>query len=113
MEILDTQEKCYLLDSFNHNWNNCLFPRNRSEVIMSPIYKKGDAKKPENYRPISLLNTGMKLFPIMLSNRLNVWCEQRSKISDFQAAYRKTYGCEDHGFVLNSTIQYNVSRRRK
>jgi hypothetical protein len=55
----------------------------------------------------------MKLFTLMLSNRLNVWCDRHSKVSDYQAAYRKTYGCEDHVFVLNAAIQFNVSRRRK
>jgi hypothetical protein len=39
--------------------------------------------------------------------------DKKSKISHYQAAYRKTYGCEDHVFVLNVAIQYNISRRRK
>jgi hypothetical protein len=62
---------------------------------------------------ISLLNTGMKLYTSLLCNRLNEWCEKHSQISDYQAAYRKMYGCEGEIFVLNSAIQANVSRNRK
>jgi hypothetical protein len=110
---LSSEQKCYLLESFNSCWNNCNFLLEWSEIIISPMFKKGDRSNPENYRPMSLLNTGMKLFTSMLSNRLNTWCDKKSMISDYQAAYRKTFGSEDHVFVLNTAIQYNISRRRK
>jgi hypothetical protein len=110
---LSLEQKYFLLDSYNHCWNTRIFPEAWSEIVMTPIFKKGDKKLPENYRPISLLNTGMKLYTMLLCNRLNDWCEEHAKISDYQAAYRKNYGCEDHIFVLNSAIQANISKKRK
>jgi hypothetical protein len=102
-----------LLDIFNKGWNTCSFPDNWSTIVISPIFKKGDSSDPGNYRPISLLNTGLKLYTSMMSARLNEWCESRNVISDYQAAYRKGLGCEDHVFVLNAALQANTSRRRR
>jgi hypothetical protein len=110
---LSGEPKCTLLESFNLCWNTCVFPECWSEIIIAPIFKKGDKTNPDSYRPISLLNTSMKLYTTLLCNRLNIWCEKYTKISDYQAAYVKNYGCEDHIFVLNSAIQANVSKKRK
>jgi hypothetical protein len=112
-KCLDAEHRAILLDTFNHCWNSSSFPFEWSEVIICPILKKGDRKDPSNYRPISLLNTGLKLYTMLMSNRLNEWCERNNKISEYQAAYRKKYGCEDHIFVLNAAFQANVSRKRK
>jgi hypothetical protein len=102
-----------LLETLNRCWNTCNFSDEWSKVIICPIFKKGDYTDAGNYRPISLLNTGLKLFTMLMSNRLNSWCEEKKSISDSQAAYRKGYGCEDHIFVLNAALQANTSERRK
>jgi hypothetical protein len=110
---ISCDQRTILLESMNNCWNSCVFPAEWSDIIMCPIFKKGNMKQPENYRPISLLNTGLKLYTMMMSNRLNSWCENNSKVSDYQAAYRKGKGCEDHIFVLTAALQANVSKRRK
>jgi hypothetical protein len=112
-KCLNAEQKEILLDTLNNCWNTLSFPDEWSEIIISPIYKKGDKRNPGNYRPISLMNTGLKLYTMLMSSRLNDWCERNKKVSDYQAAYRKGYGCEDHLFVLNAVLQANVSKRRK
>jgi hypothetical protein len=97
--------------TLNNCWNTCSFPVEWSKIC--PIFKKGDPKEPANYRPIPLLNTGLKQFTMLMSNRLNQWCEERKCVSDYQAAYRKNFGCDDHIFVLNSVLQANTSKNRK
>ncbi|OXA43511.1 Neuroligin-2 [Folsomia candida] len=91
----------------NKNWAD-----NWAEIIIAPIYKKGDKQNPINYRPISLVNTGLKLYTMLMTNRLNAWCDKNDKVSQFQAAYRKGMGCEDHIFVLNSILQNNLRNRK-
>lgn len=54
--------------------NECLstgvFPPSIATGLITLIYKKGDRDNPENYRPISLLNTSYKLISRMLTARL-------------------------------------------
>jgi hypothetical protein len=82
------------------------------EVIIYPVFKKGDDSIPSNYRPISLVNTCVKLLTAMMSNRLNKWCEENRKISEYQAAYRKSKGCESHVFSLNAILQNRLSSKK-
>ena len=63
---------------------------------------------PKNYRPISLANTVLKLFTLLISNRLLIWTEKYKIISEYQAAYKRNVGCADHVFVLTAAIQYNI-----
>lgn len=112
-KALTHEHRNILLETLNNCWNTCNFPVEWSKIVICPIFKKGDPKEPSNYRPISLLNTGLKLFTMLMSNRLNQWCEERKCVSDYQAAYRKNYGCDDHIFVLNSALQANTSKKRK
>ena len=42
---------------------------NSSEII--PIHKNGDTKRPENYRPIALINTIIKLYELTILNQID------------------------------------------
>ena len=37
-------------------------PKNGGTAIVIPIHKKGERNNPDNYRGISLLNTGYKIY---------------------------------------------------
>ncbi len=97
----------------NAMFNTQSYPNNWSEIIICPIYKKGNPALPANYRPISLANTILKLFTKMISSRLQIWSIKNNIISEFQAAYKKRTGCRDHVFTLYTTIQYNIERGNK
>jgi hypothetical protein len=45
-------------------------PNEWKRSIIVPIYKKGDKRKPENYRGINLLNTCYKIFSKILNGKL-------------------------------------------
>jgi len=85
--------------------NNALqseIPSSWREVIVVPIYKKGDVIDPANYRPISLINTITKLFTAVLANRLQNYWSMHELISPYEAAYVRGKGCQDHIFCLNA-----------
>lgn len=79
-----------------------------------PIYKKkGDAKLPENYRPITLLSCLGKLFTSVLNNRLSTFAENSKIITDSQAELRKGYSTTDNIFIINCLIDIFKSQKKK
>ena len=59
-----------LLSFMNLCWDAGAFPEEWKKALVVGIFKKGDATKPSNYRPISLLQTAYKLFGRVLACRL-------------------------------------------
>jgi hypothetical protein len=88
-------------------------PLSWCEVIICPLLKKGDNKITSNYRPISLLNTVVKLFTSILNTRLNSWIKTKKKISEFQAGFQQGKSSLDHVFVLNSMVQIQLLKKKK
>jgi len=67
---LDEENLCYVLDIINGWWREGTFPNEDLKALTASIYKKGDPKKQENYRPISLLNSAYKLYAALLQTRI-------------------------------------------
>lgn len=63
-------------------------------VVMLPKPLK-DHKKPENYRPISLLNTLSKLLERIILVRLRVWIATNELLSKFQCGFRHNRQTKD------------------
>lgn len=109
---LTTNVRINLLYIFNTVFKNPEFiPKLWSEIVIVPIFKKGDASLPGNYRPISLLNTITKLFTTLLTTRLDRWCTKNKKISEFQAGFKSGTGCVDQAFILNTIIQSQLKSK--
>ena len=47
------------------------------------LYKKHNPSKPENYRPISLLNTAYKLYAALLCTRLQIGLRDRTRPNQY------------------------------
>ena len=54
-----------------------------NQADLAVIYKKGSTDKPENYRPIALLNIGYKLMASMIQKRLSDAIDDRIDPSQF------------------------------
>jgi len=67
---LNASNQTRLLTLINYWWNNAVFPRDKLKAFVASIYKKGDPKKQENYRPISLLNAFYKIYAALIQTRL-------------------------------------------
>ena len=77
-------------------------------TILRPFFKGQDKDTTDssNYRPISLLNTLMKLFEGLIKRRLVKKLEGEGLLSSAQAAYRKNFSTSDHLLVLQELITY-------
>ena len=62
----------------------------KSEII--PLYKKQDALKKKNYRPIGLLPHASKVFQRILYTQINNYME--NKLSKYGAGFRKSHGTQ-------------------
>lgn len=94
-EILTTLfNKCLHEADVPDDWNNAV-------IIL--LHKKGDIKKLENYRPISLLSHLYKLFTRVILNRLT------NKLDSYQppeqAGFRSGYSTSDHLQTLKTLIE--------
>lgn len=47
-----------------------IFPENFKTILVSPIFKSGEASDISNYRPISLINVGLRLFSSYINSKL-------------------------------------------
>eukprot|EP00973_Karenia_brevis_P062429 8682490-Karenia_brevis.AAC.1 len=70
------------------------FPSSWYESYVSVLFKKGDARLAENYRPITLLPILYKLFSRVLRARVQDIVEAAQ--GPDQAGFRKGFACDDH-----------------
>ena len=63
------------------------------------LFKKGDKKNPDNYRPIALLPILLKVFSRVLLARMSIDLG-KAQCRD-QAGFRTSYSCDDHLFTVS------------
>ena len=94
----------WVLDLCNSCMNQRDVPSTWHLARVAAIFKKGDPSEASNYRPISLLQIGYKLFAIILLNRLKLaGCENR--IWPTQFGFRSGVGTSDALFVARRTLE--------
>jgi hypothetical protein len=85
-----------LVEVMNGVWRGERFPVDWRKGVICAIYKKGEKNKVENYRGITLLNTGYKLYSSILSEKMKIEIEEKGVIPDSQAGFRKERGTMDN-----------------
>ena len=81
-----------------------IFPERLKYSIIQPIYKKGDATNPSNYRPISILTTFSKVLEKALYKRLMQHIDDNNILTEQQFGFRKGLSTEDAIFKLTHEI---------
>ena len=62
----------FITNIFNKSYANESLCNSHNEVVLSLIFKKGDANDIKNYRPIALSNTDYKLLAHVLAARMQM-----------------------------------------
>lgn len=105
-------QKCKdrILKLFNNMAERKKIPEDFENAIVVPIHKKGDRNDPGNYRGISLLCAGYKLFAKMIARRIDTHMETR--LLECQNGFRKGRSCIDGAFatklLLEKRREYNL-----
>lgn len=89
-------------------WREGNVPEEWREGLIIPIYKKGEKKKVENYRGVTLLNTAYKIYARILNERLLKEVEE--KLGETQFGFRKGRGVIDAIYILNFIINRELSK---
>jgi hypothetical protein len=68
----------FLVKMFNALFDSGVYPDCWTESIVLPLFKKGDASNPNNYRGISLCNVSSKLYGAIINRRLQEWVKENN-----------------------------------
>ena len=102
------EARTWLVSFCNSCWSQQQVPEEWHLARVSAIFKKGDPAACGNYRPISLLNIGYKVFASILLSRLqNGGAESRVRISQF--GFRRGLGTEDAIYVARRLIEHALA----
>ena len=82
------------------------FPDNLKVGKITPIFKKGDQEKFENYRPVSTLPIFAKIFEKVIYSQLYDYLAKKNILYDNQYGFRKSHSC-------SHALNYSVSEIQK
>jgi sorting nexin-29 len=75
-----------------------------------PLHKKGDIKKCENYKGISLLNSGYKIYAKIMKNKLYEY--YKGNLGEEKNGFRRGCSCSDSYFsiklIIGKSREFNI-----
>ena len=109
--LKDNIEICreFLLNIMKFGITNSTFDDSMKLADITPIFKKDEIIRKENYRPISCLPAGSKIFERILQNQINSYIE--IYLSPFLCGYRKGY-CAQYA-VMTLLEKWRISIDKK
>lgn len=102
-----------VLQCFNDILSNEQTPMEWGNSITTILHKKGDKLNPNNYRPIALLNSLLKLFTHIICNRLTTWANKCNLLPEAQGGFRAGRSCDDQVFTLASALTIGEVKGRR
>ena len=86
---------------FQASLDTGIVPDDWRTALVTPVFKKGERYKPENYRPISLTCIPCKLLEHIVVSHIMKYCEKHKILREEQHGFRSVHSCESQllGFV--------------
>jgi hypothetical protein len=86
---------------FQTSLNTGVVPADWRTAFISPVFKKGERYKAENYRPISLTSIPCKVMEHIVVSAVMGFAEEQTILCSEQHGFRKAHSCESQltGFV--------------
>ena len=89
----------------NNSFKYGIFPDYLKVSLIKPIFKKGDPKAMDSYRPISLLPAFSKIFELIMSERLVSFMRQNNLFCESQHGYLKGKSTQTAIFECVKTVE--------
>jgi len=96
--------KLRLLKFLNNIYRENCIPNEWRNAVITPIFKKGDRREPQNYRGISILNTCYKIYSRILNMKLQIYSKV-FMMTETQNGFRKGQSCTNPTFYLKLLIE--------
>ena len=92
--IVETSNICspFISKIYNDSILNSKFPQSLKMADITPVFKKDERTKVENYRPISILPPVSKIFERIMVNQISVYIEKY--LSSYLCGFRKGYNTQ-------------------
>ena len=95
---------------FNYYWERGSTPPEWGRGLIVPLFKKGDAARMDNYRPVTLLPVVAKVFGAVVDRRIAQFVAENELLHSSQAGFRQGYRAEDHLFTLFELVRGRMER---
>jgi len=112
VKLFSSTLSSYLRDLFNLMIRHNTVPQTWKVARIIPVFKKGDASDPKNYRPVSNLNAIAKTFELCLLGRFEK-LDFDTLMSPYQHGFRKQHSTETALCELISMISEGLDSKRK
>ena len=89
---------------------NGIFPQNCTRAKIIPIHKKADKTSPNNYRPMSILNSFAKVFERLIYDRFLAFFKKHNVIHKTQYGFQKHTSTTHAVWDIVSTAYNNISQ---
>ena len=96
----------------NLSLSSGIYPSNLKTAKVIPIYKKGDSKSINNYRPISILSTLNKIFEKILYARLVNYIEKFDLFYKYQFGFRTNHSTEHALIEIVDQIRLSIDKNQ-
>ena len=102
-----------LTNIFNLSLSTGTFVSYFKKAKVIPIFKKGNPKLVENYRPISILPVCSKILEKIVHKRLYFYCNRMNILSNCQCGFRKLHSSSHACTLLTSKITSSFNSKQK
>ena len=86
-------------------------PADWRNAIVHPVFKGGNSKQPENYRPISLTCICCKMMERILVSSITTYLEETNQLHHNQYGFRRHFSCESQLIALCEDTLSSLDKR--
>lgn len=94
----------------NEIWNGNGFPEEWKTGDIVPIFKKGEKDEVKNYRGITLMDTGYKIYAEIVKMKLEKQLEGEKMLEETQQGFRKKRGTMNAIFLVKKAVEKEIGR---
>ena len=105
----------YLLKIFQVSLRLGKVPTGWKEAVVIPVFKGGDKRRVDNYRPVSLTSAVCKIMERVVDRKLKALLDEGqgadSRISKSQHGFREGFSCKTLGFAEDTSRSLDKNGR--